>query len=193
MNEVTTENIINSIRSKTKDTLKLNKNDSFIFNTDSSFFLSEINIQEDSIKVYINDEQLLDEWSYDPYINKVSITDDITINDNILIVYNYYPKYSDVDITNSIVSVLMYFVQYRYKKYFYFKDGELYSREFDSEDETPPTPQEAEIISILASIFLEPDNFNIKTLDFSLSGNKNASINAQIEDVFVKWLKNYGF
>ena len=38
MNEVTTENIINSIRSKAKDTLKLNKSDIFIFNTDTSFF-----------------------------------------------------------------------------------------------------------------------------------------------------------
>lgn len=191
MSEIITQNIVSSTRNKVRDFLKINNKDIFIFDNSKVFYLSELNLNSSSIKVYVNDEQLLSEWSYDPFLNRVFITIDLNKCDNIIIIYDYYQKYSDKDILNAISAVLMYFSQYRYYKYFYFQDMVLFSKNIESGEEEDITSQESEIISLLASIFLEPDNITLKSLDFAIIRTSKESTITQIQDTFVKWLKTY--
>lgn len=194
MDQVTIENLIFSIRALIKDFRVNDGRNAFIYDTVKSFELSEERVDSSSIKVYVNDVELTSGWTYSSDLNKVIISGSLTKNSSVIIIFGYYLKYSDSDITNALQAILSYFVQYRYQKYFYFKDGEIVWDYTDDDDEISqllPNVQEANIMALLASVELEPNNIKIKTPDFTIDGSQDESLKDQIQDIFIKWLKNY--
>jgi hypothetical protein len=195
MDQVTIANIIFSIRALIKDFRLNDGRNVFIYDNYNSFSLSEERVDSSTIKVYVDDIAVTTGWTYNSDLNKVIFSSSLTPNACITIVFGYYLKYSDSDITNSIQAVLSYFVQYRYNKYFYFNDdGEIVFNYLDDEEVEQvgfPNVQEGNIIALLSSVELEPNNVKIKTPDFTLDGTQTASLKDQIQDIFIKWLKNY--
>lgn len=188
METVTTENIIKIIRGLIKDLEKTNGNDIHTYDTDTSFPLSQDYVSSTSIKVYQNGTELTSGWSYNSDTNRVTITASLTKNDQIMITYNYYCKYSDSEILNYVSANLVRFVEYRYSKYFYVNDSD----EIVSMGDLDPTVEEGSIIAFITAIDIDPNNINIKTSDFNLGAEESMSKQEQIQDVFTKWLKNYG-
>lgn len=194
MDQVTIENLIFSIRALIKDFQMNDGRNVFMYKNSKAFELSEALINSSTIKVYLNDTELTTGWTYNSDLNKVIISSSLTKNSCIIITFGYYLKYSDEDITNALQAILSYFVQYRYQKYFYFKDGEIV---WDSTNEDGtisqflPNVQEANIMALLTAVDLEPNNIKIKTPDFTIDSTQDESLKDQIQDIFLKWLKNY--
>jgi len=187
---VTTANIITMIRGMINDTLKTNGRDSFIYDQATSFQLSKDFVSSATIKVYKNGTllTLTTQYTYDSSTNKITITDTMVKNDDILIVYSYYEKYSDSELLAFLNICLSAFVTHRYPKYFYINDDD----EVVTMNGVNPTVEEANVMAIVTSINIDPKNINIKTRDFTISAEENKSKSEQINDVFSRWLRTFG-
>lgn len=190
MKTVTTANIITMIRGFIQDYLKTDGHDAHQYDTDSSFQLSKDYVSEATIKVYKNGTllTLTTDYVYNSSTNKVTITASLTKNDDIDITYSYYDKYSDTEILNFIRASLGYFVQHRYAKYFYINEND----EIVTKNGVNPTVEEANIISLVTAINIDPKNITVKTRDFTISAEEVKSKSEQIRDVFSVWNRNFG-
>lgn len=177
MANVTTANIITQIRGLIKDLLNPNGRDAYEYDTDSSFKLGTDRVSSDTIIVYQNGTLLPStEWSYNSDTNKVTITMvssgySLTAGDIIIITFSFYEKYSDSEITSYISANLTRFTQRRYHKRFYMNSSD----EVVADNGTNPTRSEGDIIAIITSIDIDPQNIKIKTRDFELSPTENKS------------------
>lgn len=193
MANVTTASIITLIRGLIKDLLNSEGRDAFEYDADSSFKLSESRVSSSTIKVYQNGSELPStEWVYNSDTNKVTITFvssgySLTSGDSIIITYSFYEKYSDTEITSYIKSNLVRFTQKRYKKRFYMND----SNEVVTDNGENPTREEGDLIAIITSIDIDPQNIDIRTRDFSLSATENKSKSELINDVFAQADRGY--
>lgn len=185
---VTTANIITKIRGLIKDLKQTDGQDVFIYDSANNFKLSESYIDSSIIKVYKNGTELTTGWTYSSVTNRVTITASLVKNDNIIIIYSYYDKYSDTEIQSYIKSNLAWFTKKRYKKYFYMNN----SNEVVTLDGINPTEEEGDIIAIITAIDIDPKNINITTRDFSLTSVENKSRTEQIDEVFAQFLRNFG-
>ena len=183
------------VRGLIKDQIRKNNGDEFEVEADDKFTLQEDFPVESSINVYKNDELMnTTDWSYSSDTNQVIIdpvTSGVVLDpgDTIVISYNYYEKYSDSEIIDFIKSSLIWFAVYRYKKLF----------EVASDDEdviainaVNPTTEEQYLIAMITAIEIDPNNVDIRTPDFQLTGSENKSKKDQIGDVFSKWLRFVG-
>lgn len=183
------------IRGFIKDQARTDGRDAFEFDTDSKFTLSEDFPIESSMQVFKNGSLLpTGDWSYNSNTNQITIDivtsgDSLDQDDTILITYDYYGKYSDTEIAGYIRSSLAWFTVFRYKKLFQInEDGD----EVISKNDVNPTDSEQQLIAIISSIEIDPNNTNIRTPDFTLTGVENKSKKDQIKEVFMKWLKFTG-
>ena len=188
MKTVSTANIITMIRGFIRDYLKTDARDSYIYDSDTSFPLSKDFVSSSTIKVYQNGTELTSGWTYNSDTNKVTITASLTKNDGILITYSYYEKYSDTEILCFINANLSKFVIHRYPKYFYLNDND----EIVTLDGFNPTVEEANVIAIITSIDIDPNNITIKTRDFTITPEETKSKTEQINDIFSKWMRTFG-
>jgi len=190
---VTTANIITLIRGLIKDILNSTGRNAFEYDSDSSFKLSDSRVSASTIKVYQNGTLLPStEWSYNADTNKVTITFitsgySLTAGDDIVITFSFYEKYSDTEITSYIKSNLTRFTQKRYKKRFYMNDD----NEVVTDNGANPTRSEGDLIAIITSIDIDPQNIDIKTRDFSLSATENKSKSELMDDTFAQFDRGY--
>ena len=193
MANVTTASIITLIRGLIKDLLNSNGRNGFEYISDSSFKLSEPRVSSSSIIVYQNGTVLPStEWSYNSDTNKVTITMvtsgySLTSGDTILITYSFYEKYSDTEITSYIKSNLVRFTQKRYKKRFYMNDSD----EIVTDNGSNPTRSEGDLIAIITSIDIDPQNIKIETRDFKLTPAENLSKSEQFDAVYSQFDRAY--
>ncbi len=173
--------IIPVIRGLIDDKNRIDGRDSDVYRGDNVFTLSEDFPSESTITVFVNGSQLgSGDFSYDSDNNQVTITSSLSTDDNILIKYNYFKKYSDTEIQGYLESSLVYFPQYQYKKTF----------EINSENEIvainsiDPTTEELYFISTIASILIDPQNIRINIPDLSLSAKRDKSDQEQIKETF---------
>ena len=187
---VTTSSIITNIRGLIKDLAKTDGRDVFEYDDDNAFLLGQNYVISSTITVYRNNTLLSSsDWSFSSTTNKVTITG-VTLNkgDIILIVYNYYAKYSDDEIKGYIKSNLTKFVQNRYKKLFYMNDLD----EIVTHNGANPTVEEGNIIAILTAIDIDPQNVTIRLPDFTISATESKSKSEQVQELFEKWLRSFG-
>ncbi len=193
MANVPTSTIITLIRGLIKDLLNTNGQNVFVYDTDSSFKLSEDRISSSSIIVYQNGTELPStEWSYNSDTNKVTISMitsgySLSKNDTIMITFSYYEKYSDSEITSYIGANLVRFTQRRYKKRFYLNSY----NEVVSDNDFNPNREEADLIALITAIDIDPQNINIKTRDFQITATEQMSKSEQIDKVFQQFDRGY--
>lgn len=188
MKTVTTANIITMIRGLLKDLLQSNGRDSYRYDNDASFLLSKDYVSSATIKVYKNGTELTTGWTYNTTTNKVTISATLVKNDDIIITYSYYDKYSDTELLSYIQSNLCQFVVHKYPKYFYVND----SSEIVTYDGVNPTVEEGNVIALITAIDIDPKNINIKTRDFSITSEESKSKSEQVSDIFSKWTRSFG-
>jgi len=185
---VTTVSIIERIRGLIKDTEKSDGRDAFVYDNDSSFSLSESYVNATGIKVFVNGTEILS-FTYNSITNKVTITSGMTKDDNIIIVYAYYGKYSDTEITSYISANLTRFTQKKYKKTFYMND----SNKIVAVNNEDPTRREGDIIALITAIDIDPQNINVKIgNDFAISATENKAKSELINNVLHEFMRSYG-
>lgn len=182
------------IRGLINDQIQLDGKNAFSFKTDNKFFLSESFVQSSSIIVYQNGVDITSSnWTYNSDTNEVDITftvsgSSLTVDDIIVITYNYYKKYSDTEIQGFITSALGYFVQYRWCKIFEVNTDD----EIVSIDNLDPEIKELYFIAIISSILIDPQNIKIDTPEFKLSPKRDLSDQAQIAKSFAQFKRFVG-
>ena len=190
----TITSVINIVRGLVNDQTQFDGQNAFSFDTDNKFRLSEMFVQSSSIIVYQNGVDITDSnWAYNADTNQVIISfttsgGSLNKDDIIVITYNYYKKYSDIELTLFIESSLAYFVQHRYIKTFLVNNNS----EIVSENNTNPTTDEIYFIAIISSILIDPQNININTQDFKLTSNRSESDQTQIAKAFAQFKRFLG-
>lgn len=182
------------IRGFIKDQARTDGRDSFEYESDDKFTLSERFVDADSIRVLKNGTELdEDDWSFNADTNQVEIdpvTSGVSLvaNDVILILYSYYKKYSDLEIKGYLSSALGYFSLHRYKKIFDLTDDDTVV----SINDLDPDEKELYFIAIIASILIDPQNIRMRTSEFELSANRSTSDQDQIKTAFTHFKRMVG-
>jgi hypothetical protein len=190
MATVTTASIIEKIRGLIRDNLQSDGQDVFVYDTATNFKLSEPYVDSSTIKVYKNGILLTitSQYTYSSVTNRVTIIAALVKNDNIIITYSYYARYSDTELQKYIKANLIWFTKKRYKKYFYMNA----SNEVVSLDGINPTDEEGDIIAMITAIDIDPKNIKISTKEFNVSPVENKSRTDQIDDVFANFQRSFG-
>jgi len=132
--------------------------DIYTYGNSSVFTVSEINVL-DVTAVFVNDVELgTSEFSYDSDTKKVTLNVSMNEGDSVEIQYTYYPNFSDTELTSYITSAVVHISINRYND-FYVLDDSIYPR---------PTGQEQNLIAMIASILIEPDNKDYRLPDISI-------------------------
>ena len=179
--------LIPIVRGLIKDNTQINGDNLFEYRSDNKFPLSELFVESNSIKVYINGT-ITTSFTYDSDTNYVTVTASLSPSDIVRITFNYYKKYSDTELGLYINSSLPYFVQHRYKKTFKINNID----EIVSVNDQNPNTDELYFICIVASILIDPQNIEIVTPEFKLGRNREDSDQKQIADAFAHFKRFTG-
>lgn len=185
-----TDTIRNYIRGLIDDELKSDGRDTYQYESDNRFTLSEPFVDSNTISVFKNGTLLTSgvDYTYDSTNNQIVISASLTLNDIILITYSYYAKYSDSEILNYIESALCYFVQYRYKKVFTIDED----YNVVANPGVNPTTAELQFIAIICALLIEPSNVQISTKEFNVKAKEFKSRSDLIAEAFRQFLRNFG-
>lgn len=182
----TVTSVTNIIRGLIDDKLRIDGRDSYIYENDNIFTLTEDFPSSTTITVFKNGTELASQdYSYDADNNQVIIEfvtsgESLVANDTILIKYHYYKKYSDVEIKGYLESSLVYFPQYQYKKTFEVTDADTIVAINDYD----PTTEELYFIATIASILIDPQNIRVSIPDLNITPKRNISDQEQIKISF---------
>jgi hypothetical protein len=133
--------------------------DVFTYDTSAIFTLSESNISTIT-DVYRNDISSGVTHTYSSTTKKVTVSSSLTAGDTIKIEYTCYQNYSDTELTAYIQAALIHLSINNY-----------YNFEYDSAtDAIYPTPESKEenLIALVTSILINPDNRSIRLPDLSI-------------------------
>ena len=130
--------------------------DVFIYENSAVFTLTESNAIEVDTVLH-NDAVLTSgQYSYSTSTNKVTVSKSLTSGDVIEIQYSYYPNYSSAEIQSYIRAAL---VHLSVNNFYNFKiDDDLSTVEEDDTIWPEPTETEKNLIAIVTSLLIEPDN-----------------------------------
>jgi hypothetical protein len=177
------------VRALLKDRLNITGRDSFIFQGDPHFTISEDYPDSATVKVFKNGTQLLTGFSYNLSTNIVTVTAILATNDIILITYSYFDKYSDAELTDYIESSFLYFSQFGYRKVFKLNDART---EVLTINGINPCVRECYEIAIITSICVDPENIDIRTKDFTVTATNKESKNELIQKALMQFTVWYG-
>ena len=179
--ENTVQSVTNIIRGLIDDKLRIDGRDSYIYQGDSVFTLTEDFVSSSTITVFKNGTQLSSgDFSYDSDNNQVTISASLSNNDTILIKYHYYKKYSETEIKGYLESSLAYFPQYQYKKTFVINSSD----EIAAVNNYDPSTEELYFIATIASIVIDPQNIKISIPDLGITPKRDSSDQDQIKVSF---------
>lgn len=156
--------------------------DIFIYDNTNIFTLSETNIVSVD-NVFKNDVEVgTSETIYDSDTNKVTINLTLAIGDTIQVKYTYYADYSQTELLEYIQSALVHLSLNNYKELEYdITTAEIY----------PEVPlREENLIAIIASILINPDNKSIKLSNITLSAPNDLPLNDRISKTIALFKKN---
>ena len=153
--------------------------DEFVYGSSAIFTLTEPNIiTVDSVSV--NDVSSGVDYSYDEDTNKVTISSSLSIGDIVEIQYTYYPDYSSTEVQSFIRAGLTHIATNRYKK-FLVTSSSIYPT---------PTDQEKDLICMVASILIRPDNKSYRLPDITINIPKDKPTRQIIQEVVAIFKKN---
>jgi hypothetical protein len=177
----TVSSVASIIRGLVDDKLRTDGRDSFIYESDNVFTLTEDFPSSSTIKVFQNGTELSSgDFSYDADTNQVTISASLSANDTIIITYHYYKKYSEAEIKGYLESSLAYFPQYQYKKTFEVDENDL----IVAINNYDPTTEELYFIATIASIVIDPQNIRVTIPDLGISPKRDLSDQDQIKISF---------
>lgn len=153
-----------SVRSKVRGMLNEGSKkgqDIRTFNTSKVFTLSEQNVISIT-SVFKNGSEVPSSgnWSYSSSTNKLTFDSGYSLiaSDIIEINYNYYPNYSDDELDGYITGSLMH-ISMSYDTF-----------EIDGDDINPePSEAEKNLIALIASIIIRPDNKSYRLPDLTIT------------------------
>lgn len=139
------------------DDISTSGTDLFTYSTSTTFTLTESNIISVS-SLYINDVLQGDsDWSYDSDEIKVTVSASLTSGDEVEIKYTYYPNYSTTEINGYIEAALVHLSACNY-----------YTWRVVSNDIHPdPSGKDKNLIALITSLLINPDNVSYRMPDFS--------------------------
>ena len=177
------------IRALLKDTLQTDGRISYTYQGIAVFTLPDDFPDSSTITVYKNGVALSSsDWTYSSTNNTVTISASLTTNDNILITYHYYDKYSDSELILYIESSLAIFAQFNYTKLFRLNDGRT---EVHTVDGINPTLAECYQICIVTAINIDPRNIDIRTKEFSITAEEKKSKSELFDEAFQKFTGSF--
>ena len=174
------------IRGMIKDQSRPDGRDTFEYDSDTKFTLSESFVNADSIRVLVNGTEIdQSDFEFNTDTNQVEIDfatsgEDLVADDIVLILYSFYKKYSDTEIRGYLNSALGYFSVHRYKKIFELTEDDVVIAINDLD----PDEKEVYFIAIISSILIDPQNIRMRTPEFELTPNRTESDQEQIKKAF---------
>ena len=177
------------IRSLLRDQLQTDGRMSYTYQGIAVFTLPDDFPDSSTITVYKNGVALSSsDWIYSSTNNTVTISASLTTNDDILITYHYYDKYSDTEILNYLEASLTIFAQFGYEKLFRLNSERT---EVHTVDGINPTLKECYIICIITSINIDPRNIDIRTKEFSITAEEKKSKSELFDEAFQKFTGSF--
>lgn len=160
-------NIVAKIRNLIGENLVADK-DIFTFESSRVFSLGDVNVSAiTAVLVNGTEEAESGQWSYDEDTNKLTFENSFTftVGDVIEVQYTKYPNYSDTELEAYAKAALTHISACQYKTFF-MASGYV-----------TPTPSEAEenLIALVASIIIKPDNKSYKLPDIGIQVPLNSS------------------
>jgi hypothetical protein len=174
------DNIIIKTRNLLEDFLTATY-DVFTYENSKIFSLTENNINNVT-EVYVNDVSSAVIHSYNTTSNKVTISSSLVSGDSVRIDYTCYPNYSDSEIRSYIQAALVHLSINNY-----------YNFEYDStNDEIYPTPEpkEENLIAIVTSLLINPDNRSIRLKDLSINIPNDLPTDQKISKTIARFKKD---
>lgn len=174
------DNIIAKTRNLINDNLATIE-DFFTYGSSAIFTLTESNIGTIT-DVYVNDVASGVTHSYNSTTKKVTITSSLTSGDSIKVEYTAYQNYSDNEIKAYIQAALIHLSINNY-----------YNFEYDSTtDEIYPTvePKEENLIAIVTSLLINPDNRTIRLPDLTISLPSDLPTDQKISKTIARYKKD---
>ena len=157
--------------------------DIFTYTTSAIFTLSEENVIAIT-DVFRNGTALTtSDWTFDSGTNKITITDSLIADDEILIQYTYY-KYSDTELNGYIRNALVFISVFG-------SCEEDYELETDAIEPTPDN-KTTDLIALIASILINPDWSSYKLPNVTVNYPKTMTKEAKIEELISKFYRSNG-
>ncbi len=157
--------------------------DIFTYSNNSVFTLSESN-PISITDVYRNRVSSGVVHSFDSNTNKVTITSSLTSGDTIEIEYPAYLNYSQNELLEYIQAALVHLSLNNYSDF-----------EYDTSDDSiypEPILREENLIAVLASIIIRPDNKSIRLPDVTINVPQDLPLNDKISKTIALFKKNSG-
>jgi hypothetical protein len=174
---MTVSDITSNVRRLIDDNL-VTVEDVFTYGSSTSFTPTESNVSS-IVDVLVNDVSSGVTHSYNSTTGKVTVTSSLTAGDTVEIQYTCYKNYSDAEIKNYIRNALIHLTINQY-----------YTFEYDSTgDEIYPTPstKEGNLIALITSILINPDNRTIRLPDITISVPNDDPTDIKISKAIAKF------
>jgi len=175
---------LGTIKTKTRNILgdiSLTGQDNYTYENSSIFTLSESNVITVS-SVYVNGVELdTSDYSFDSSTNEITITASLTTGDTVTINYTYYSNFSDDEINAAIKSAIFYISVNNYSDWQVMSDDGIYPE---------PEIREQNLIAIISSLILEPDNKSYRLPDLSVIAPSDDPLPIKISKIIGTFKKN---
>lgn len=178
---VTLSDLENKVRYLIGDNLtEMIPGDIFVYENSNVFTLTESNVSSVST-VLVNDSELgFGDWSYNSTTNKVTITVSLSVGDTVEIRYSYYPNYSSSEIQKYIQAALVYISANNYKT-FIVENNTIFPE---------PNDREKNLIALITSILIEPNNKTIRLPDVSIVAPRDLPTDQKISRAIALFKKD---
>lgn len=153
--------------------------DIFTYTTSDTFTLTEKNIN-DVTSVSINGTESGVTWTEDLTTSRISIDNSMTLDDVIEVNYTYYSNYSDTEIQAYIKSALVH-LSVNNVKTFKVNSTSIYPEVLD---------EEANLIALIASILINPQNISYRMPDIAVSVPKDLPTLDKVKKVIAMYKKD---
>ena len=174
--------VITKIKALVEDIAKSDF-ETFTYTDSSVFTLSEPNILS-IVEVSKKGSALgSGEYSYDLTTNKLTIINDLTQNDVIVVNYTY-TKYSDIELTEFVRASIVWISVFGYEETDYeIEDGDFY-----------PTPDNKtlDLIALISSIIIKPNYVTYNLPNLRVSYPRNLSKEQKIERLVQRFNSGLG-
>ena len=174
------DNIISKVRNLIADTLTT-VSDVFTYGSSAIFTLTEPNVGTIT-DVYVNDVTSGVTHTYSSTSKKVTVSSSLTSGDSIKVEYTAYQNYSDTEITAYIQAAIIHLSINNY-----------YNFEYDSTTDEiypAPEPKEENLIAIVTSLLINPDNRTIRLPDLTINIPNDLPTDQKISRTIARYKKD---
>jgi len=156
--------------------------DPFDYDNSSVFTLTESNVVSVT-SVEVNEEDSGVTYTFDSTTGQVTVTSSLTYGDIVTITYTYYDNYSTNEVEAAIKGALAHISINKYNDWQVYADDGIYPE---------PEINEQNLIAVIASVILDPDNVSYKLPDISVIAPPDDPLPVKISKIIGRFKKNTG-